>query len=295
MELSLKNDTFIKCPKCDRTLVEGRWSKQKSLQALSYFLDKSIVEDYWRLDGIIPPIEVTGKLPKKISLRLIYNNDDDDYETVIQVNVKNRVCEDCHKSTGQYFEGYLQLRNASSDQIVHAKKLVGEKGSIKKEKIRDGNADFTVSSNKAIIHAIRELSKHYNGISNVTSKLHTKDKQSSKEKHRITGLYKFLGIGKNDIVVYEESYYIVRGIGTKKIMLESIGLKQQKKSVPIGDYGKMSIVNAFSTTIIRTAPVLMVLDEHYQPSPAYLIGKLDKNEKEVRAVRTNEGLFILES
>ena len=292
MDIKVKKAVLKKCPSCNRLLIEGRWSKSKGKSALLLFLKKIIVAGPWQFVRILPEDALSSKMQRKVDV--IISLEDEDYEQVtIPLKAANTFCDDCAKSQGQYFEGFLQIRNADSMQMKHSRELLEEKGAIKKEKVKGGNANFTVSSNKAVVHAIRELSKKYVGISEITTKLHTKDNLTSKEIHRVTGLYRFISLKKNDAVMHNESYYLIRGIDSKIIMLEGLSKKAVRKNIPLSEHGSLRKIESFETTIIRKSPVLMVLDKNYQPQTAIARTSIQSDKRTYRAVDTDEGIFIM--
>jgi NMD protein affecting ribosome stability and mRNA decay len=294
MEISVKESVLMKCPYCNKVFVEGRWSISKGKTALISFLNHVIVSDSWHLENTYPEDFFIKKMPKKVEIAISFDTEEGVEELTIPFKTKNKVCDSCQKSQGQYFEGFLQLRNAMPDQIEFAKEQLNKKGAIKKEKIKDDSADFVVSSNKAIIHAIRELSKNYHGIATTTSTLHTQDKLTSKELHRVTGLFKFIQLAKNDVVNYDDNTYMIIGIDKKNFVLDKISKKSSKISLPLSKYESIIKVDTFDTTILRTNPILMILDENYQPQPAISMIKSKINQRSGKAVRTNEGFFLIE-
>jgi NMD protein affecting ribosome stability and mRNA decay len=293
MEIEVREMPLVRCHACGRVLIEGRWSRARGMAAIQSYVDKAVKGHDAELTGIIPEGAIEKKMPRKITLIVSIEGADEQDEIEIPVSAKNKLCDVCSKSEGQYFEGYLQLRNATPEQIEYAKRKILQKGAIKKETVKDSSADFTVSSNKAIVHATREIAKKYSGIHNITTTLHTKDKQSSKEVHRVTGLFRFIDISKGDIVLLEAKHYYVLGIDKKAINLALLSKKNLKRAIPLESYASLQKVAPFDTTILREKPVIMILDENYQPHPAFVFGKLQKHSKNPKAIRTDEGLFII--
>lgn len=93
-----------------------------------------------------------------------------------------------------YFEGVLQLRNPSEEALRFIdNQITKEEGNVwvaKTEKHKTG-IDLYVSSNKFLLNLGKKLKKSFKGGELVvTGRLHSRDRVTSKDKYRMTVLFR---------------------------------------------------------------------------------------------------------
>ncbi len=121
-----------------------------------------------------------------------------------------------------YFEGILQLRDIDDEVIDYAISECEKQSPqmIAKIKACRNGIDIFVQSNRFLKKLGKIISEKYNGELITTAKLHTRDKQKSKNLYRITVLFRQCRITKGDILVIKGDEYKVMGIA-KKVNLKS--------------------------------------------------------------------------
>jgi NMD protein affecting ribosome stability and mRNA decay len=86
----------------------------------------------------------------------------------------------------EYFEGILQLRDPRDEIIKYIKTTVDKRENVRisKEKNVKGGVDLFFSSQKFMLGLGVKLQKRFGGDMKISKKLHTRDKQRSKDIYR---------------------------------------------------------------------------------------------------------------
>lgn len=136
----------------------------------------------------------------------------------LPVVVKYTVCPKCSKQFTRYFEGVIQLRNNKNASFENAadyirKRIEARKGVfITAEEELGSGIDFYVTSQKYIQTLGYELYKRFGGELKITSSLHTKDKQTSRDVYRVNVLLRLPEFNIGDVL------RISYGSGKKKLI-----------------------------------------------------------------------------
>lgn len=128
----------------------------------------------------------------------------------------------------QYYEGILQLRNPNKEVVDFIEKEVEKKENVfitKKEKVRNG-IDFYITSQKYLQNLGKKLQNCFGGELKVSSKLFSRDRQTSKGVYRVNVLFRLPGFKKGDIIELRGDKIKVINIG-KKVFAKN--LKTGKK------------------------------------------------------------------
>ena len=127
-----------------------------------------------------------------------------------------------------YFEGILQLRNPSKELINYVKSKIkkDERCNIAKEKKVKNGIDLYLSSNKYMKQLGRSLQESFGGQLIFSSKLHTKDRQTSKEVHRGYICFRLPDFKKGDIISYKGNEIKIIGL-QKKVYAQDIKTKKK--------------------------------------------------------------------
>ncbi len=87
-----------------------------------------------------------------------------------------------------YYEAIVQLRPENEELMDFVEKQVYENSKVwisKKIKVKTG-VDYYISSNKFARSLGKKLKKSFRGMLKESKKLHTRDKQTSRDKYRVT-------------------------------------------------------------------------------------------------------------
>jgi len=101
-----------------------------------------------------------------------------------------------------YFEGTLQLRNPTKEVIQYTKNMIKEDGRafIAKElKVKNG-IDLYLSSQKFMQVIGKELQRKFGGEYNISRKLFTLKRQTSKQVYRVTVLFRLHDFKIGDVI-----------------------------------------------------------------------------------------------
>lgn len=257
-EIEVREQPIRKCVSCDRFFVAGRWSDRLEPQ-LSSMLGVSV-----RILEIEPEGALSGRMPKRVHLRIEASFEEGPRIVELDVPAINEQCPQCRKARSNYFEGYLQLRGGERARWDEARRLLESHGGhVKSEtKTKDG-VDFKVSSNKAIVSALRELEQRYVGIASTSATLHTRDRVTSRELHRVTGLFRFLPFEKRDVVVRDERLFRIEKTKGSFCELRALDDGRTTVSVPLDELSSCERVEPFDSSIVAVRPELSILDPSF--------------------------------
>jgi len=117
----------------------------------------------------------------------------------------------------QYFEGILQLRNPDKNVMMFVKEQIGHKKGVlisKTLKVRNGY-DFYISSRKYLKTLGQKLKDNFGGELKISCRLHSRDRQTSKELYRLNVLYRCWGIRIGSIIEVRGEKIKVMGMGKR--------------------------------------------------------------------------------
>jgi len=122
-----------------------------------------------------------------------------------------------------YFEGILQLRNPNNEVINFIKSQIKKRSNIfitKEQKVNNG-IDFYITSQKYLQSLGKKLKNSFRGELKISSKLHTKNKLTSKNVYRVNVLFRLAKCNPGDILDFKGDKIKVLKLG-KKILAKEI-------------------------------------------------------------------------
>lgn len=226
--LAFKDIVIKKCVECPRIMVKHVWQHFDDSAEGIVAAALTKIKNPKNLDIDIVPLykELKNKPGAKDDIELEVDVEGQTFN--IPASIEYTYCPKCAKADSQYFEGTLQLREATpellefvrADIAAHAKDGVH----IAKEKGRGGSADFQLTSTKYMRQLGKRLRARFNGELTETVKLFSRNKQTSKEIYRTNVLFKLRKHKVGDVV---ES----RG---RKVKIKSIGKRVSGVDVDTG-------------------------------------------------------------
>ncbi len=124
-----------------------------------------------------------------------------------------------HPKGPKYFEGTLQLRNPNQEVVdfvwAEVDKNIGKHVYIQKSVALKSGLDYYLTSNKFLKWLGKELQNKFGGELKMSAKLFTRDRQTGKEVHRLTVLFRMPEFCRGNEVEYKGEMYCVTGIGRK--------------------------------------------------------------------------------
>ena len=122
-----------------------------------------------------------------------------------------------------YYEGTLQLRNPTKEVLEFVMESINKADSTlisKKEKVVNG-FDLYITSQKFLQHLGKKLKKHFHGELKISSRLHTKNRITSRNIYRVSVLFRMPKFKKGDIMDYKGEKIKVIGV-SKKILAKNL-------------------------------------------------------------------------
>ena len=122
-----------------------------------------------------------------------------------------------------YYEGILQLRNPNEEVIKFIKNQIKKRTNVlitKEEKVNNG-IDFYITSQKYLQVIGKKLKKHFRGELKISSRLHTKNRQTSKNVYRVNVLFRPVKNNPGDILNFKGDRIKILKLG-KKILAKNI-------------------------------------------------------------------------
>lgn len=119
--------------------------------------------------------------------------------------------------SSQYYEGILQLRNPNKKVRAFVKNQIDKKEGVfisKIVKVRNG-FDYYISSNRFLKNLGYKLREQFGGELKMSSKLYSRDRQTSKELHRLNVLYRCCDFKRGSIIEVRGEKIKVVGLGKR--------------------------------------------------------------------------------
>ena len=101
-----------------------------------------------------------------------------------------------------YYEGVLQLRDVTKEVIKKTKEMIEYNDRVfiaKETKVKNG-VDLFLSSQKLMQMIAKDLQRIFGGEVNITRKLYSVNRQTSKEIYRVTVLFRMFKFKVGDVV-----------------------------------------------------------------------------------------------
>ncbi len=214
--------------------------------------------------------EITVSLKAKVpssSKKELYKEE----EYQIPLKISYTLCDVCNKKKTEYFEGRIQLRNRKNIDFRIAEEFI--RGMIKsrtdvfltKEEELPEGTDFFISSQKYVTNIGNELFKKFGGELNITSKLFSRDKQTSKDLFRVDALLRMPEFNRGDIIAINQKLVLVSAMHEKKIIgINVMNHAQVSENVDRGFELKASYNQIYDVIVTRRKPLEVLHPINYQ-------------------------------
>lgn len=132
----------------------------------------------------------------------------------------------------EYFEGVLQLRNASDEAVDWVYDEIQRTGKTRVAKAKEvaGGIDLYLSSQHYMQTLGRQLQQRFGGILKITSRLHTRNSLTSRDVYRMTVLFRQLPFTTRDIITYHGERWKILSTGNQ-VRIQNMQ-SGEKKRVP---------------------------------------------------------------
>lgn len=202
LDLSFNDIVITKCINCTRFQIHHKWETFSDLDEGLVKAAIARIKNPGRIPlDVTPSYEPLKNKPgakQDIELNLVA----EDQEFVVPAVIEFTYCDHCAKEGTEYFEGTLQLRNATPEALAFVRKDLAAAAGVHltKETGHGKDLDFKITSAKYLRALGKRLKQRFNGELHETSKLFSLNKQTGKEIHRVTVLFKLRDYRIGDVV-----------------------------------------------------------------------------------------------
>jgi|GEM_PF-4572821 len=267
---SLKDPGLNKCTRCS-SFFKGE-TKIKSKQDLNSTVQKCIKPspEYSIVKTETSIQEEKSQLKALAIVTAELEGQKIQQEFEIEFKVQKHLCKECSRKAGKYYEGTLQIRNASDEIKGFAQSLVSKSGVLvcSKKEVESG-IDYKLGDSRKINQVAEKLHNAFGGSLERSEKLFSWDRQTSKKVHRISVVYKAPEVKKGEAFIFWGKPVQVVSIG-KKIKL--LNLKQGKTFS--GWPKKQDAAEIKKAAVLQAKPSIKILGKDFQPEE--LIDKTGK-------------------
>ena len=302
------------CPVCGESISSGDFCREHSPEGkveikdiklkicarCNKYLDKGTWKPFQRIEVLVKRM-LADKLGRKIMVSVITHHTGireakvikDKKEIIIPLHIESGCCDECSLQGTRYFQGVLQVRNASKQYIQKLREFFKREERkhrfITREEHKGSSIDLYVSSNKSLDVMSRELKK-LGAVIIKSSRLFSRDSLTSKELYRGTVLAVFPSIKKGDYIKLDNQPVKVVSVSRhwKGVNLAT------GKTIIIKPTDKFEILEKNKTRISSVKPEVMVLDpETYQETILYNPPKDAAVSKSVTIIKVNGRLYCV--
>jgi NMD protein affecting ribosome stability and mRNA decay len=159
-------------------------------------------------------------------------------------------------SKNNYFEGILQLRNTNDEMHAFVQNQLDRAGqTIAQVKKHKDGYDLYISSQHFIQNLGKKLKINFGGKLEVSTRLHSQSRITSRLVYRITALYIAPNHRKGDVILAGKKIILITGIDK---MIHGIDLLEGKKTTV--DDKEIEILEKIKTTIGKIYPQVEIID-----------------------------------
>lgn len=122
-----------------------------------------------------------------------------------------------------YFEGILQLRSPTKEIIKFINNEVNKSDTLlvsNQKKVKNG-IDYYMTSQKYLQQLGKKLKKNFCGDLKISSKLFSRNRQTSKNIYRVNVLFRCISCKIGDVIEYKGDQVKIQRLG-KKILVKNI-------------------------------------------------------------------------
>ena len=292
------------CAKCGKLHLANKWVTVKGVQdAFSRIVQKNAKPN----SGVsVKALEVLLELPEHtvnegVSVKgeadLIVRADVPEVKTEltdqyrIPVRLHYTLCTHCGKAGTQYFEGALQLRNASDEVRDEIRREIMKHASegvhlTKEENVKGGGVDFYVTSGKFLRRFATELHNRYGGELKLSSELYSRDRLTSREMHRVKALVRLPDFTKGDVIRIDGKIIQVTSVSAKLYGTDLATGRRMTVQYAGKDITKLE---KRETQISRVRPTIEVLDPDTYQSVAV------ENQQKAKELQPGKKVQVVKS
>ncbi len=282
-EISVKDITIKTCSMCQRFFYKGIWNNGKLETGIKKIIVNSIKDKIDEVNFTIP--ELKNGFKEEMEIEIISGDD----IFVIPSTIESTYCDNC-KRQGKYYEGVLQLRNASEEIISYVKRYLREYHvNISDEVTQENGMDLQLSDKKRLQNLGNELHRKFGGILKVNAQIYTRDRQTSKDKYRIHLYYEGPKFRQGDVIRFENKLVLLTKVSK---VVSGVDLKTGNNAT-VNLKGDFEVLKPLKSRISKLFPSIEVLDpETFQSMPVRNKKDVELDEK-VKIVIDNGSYYLV--
>lgn len=246
---------------CKRYLGPKGWREYKSLNELiTNLIDPHPARILSKVDLNFESKE------KKFKVKALFAGKEKEVEVVL----RKRTCEKCEKKNTQYFQGILQIRYTKDKESKVVEDVADVVEMAKQKRVfvtkiveQKRGVDLYLTSQRYLQVLAKKLQSKWGGILKLTSTLHTRNKQTSKDLYRVTALLTLYEFTKGSVIRQNGKLYHIKSLGKD---IKAVDMKINKtKTISVEDY---EVLQQSTTRVIMLKPNVEIMDpETYEPVP----------------------------
>ncbi len=258
--LSFKPVKIKLCPS-KKIFYKNKWvsfnNLDESLQKiLSDSLNKKISLEKGLQKDVLDKTGLKKDLPVTIKL--------DDYYFTIPISVEVTYSPQKAKEGSEYYEGVLQIRNASMEVKDFVKNHVNKSDFFVNKLVDKGSSvDFYLTSKKEQVIIAKKIVNHFGGLIENNAKLFSKDRMTSKEIFRVNTLVILPLFKEGDVIEYSDKPVLIKSLGKTIKGFDLENAKKVSLSFKKEDYKKKPL-SLKKALIIKNDPLVAIPHDNYQ-------------------------------
>jgi len=220
-------------------------------------------------------------------------------EYVIPIYVEVTYSPVVGKFGSSYFEGILQLRNATQeikDYITkYFDKNAGRNVFVNNVVEKDNSVDYFFVTKRHILPLANKLIRNFGGYYDPNEQLFSRNHLTSKDLFRLNVLVLVAPFKAKDVVLIDEQPILISRLGK---IITGFNLKKGKKytfSYDEKTKDKVKVMKKYKTTVSKIMPDLEILEpETYQPVSANNPKELDlKLGEKIKCVKFKKDYYVI--
>ena len=249
------------CPS-GKYFFKGKWTHYDDLRKVSEKLVKEAVRGKAHLvEGLESFPDLVGGIGSDQKVDIIVESGGQEFKIPVQVDIE--LSPGVRKFGGSYFEGVLQLRNATKESKDYVKRYIARNSSrdvfVNKVVETENSADYYFVHKRNMMPLALKLMRNFGGYIDANPKLFSYDHTTSRDLYRLNLLVVFANFTIGDVVVFNEMPLYILGLGK---IINSLNLSTGNRftfSFEHRNQDSFKVLERKKTTVSLVKPSLEVI------------------------------------
>ena len=189
-ELKIKEMSTNICMRCHKYSSRHQWLQFHKIEDALKQIVKNNLKENAAIKIEIPIHKVNPGIEFQATAKICSHGN----EYQVPIDILYTICNKCSKEGTKYFEGNLQLRTTLPEILKFVEtdlKLAQKDGVFITKKVPETNGfDYYLTSQRYLQKLGKKLKTKFKGELKVTTRLFSRDRQSSKDMYRVTVFFK---------------------------------------------------------------------------------------------------------